>query len=252
MSTITAIIPTFNEAMHVNDVIASLKWCDRIIVIDSFSADETASLAAAAGAEVVQRAYQGPAEQKNHAITLAKSDWVIILDADERVTPELQSEIEAIIQQDHPAHQAYWIGRRNHFLGKEVKYSGWQSDKVIRLFKRGQCVYGKQMVHEEMECSCSVGMLSHKLLHYTYRDMPHYLEKFDRYTTWSAQDRLAHTGKVTLYHLWVKPIFRFFRHYVLRGGILDGKVGFIISVMSGYSVFLRYLKIERLQKGESL
>lgn len=252
MRTITAIIPTFNEADHITEVIATLDWCDRILVIDSFSTDQTMNLAKESGAEVIQRAYTGPADQKNHAIGLVETEWTIILDADERMTPELTQEVKGILSSNSPSHEAYWIYRRNHFMGKEIRYSGWQSDKVIRLFKTGSCLYESKQVHEEMECSSEVGVLKHKLLHYTYKDMAHYMEKFDRYTTWSAQDRISRTGKVGLFHLLVKPCFRFFRHYILKGGVLDGKEGLIISILSAYSVFLRYLKLDRIQKGEKL
>jgi len=252
MHSITAIIPTYNEEDHINDVISSVSWCDKVLVIDSFSTDRTEELARTAGAEVVQRKYDGPADQKNHAIGLVKTEWVIILDADERMTEKLISEVKDILSQDSPTHKAYWIYRRNHFMGKEIKYSGWQSDKVIRLFKKGACVYEAKQVHEEMECDSEVGVLKHKLLHYTYKNFSHYMEKFDRYTTWSAQDRAAKTSKVTALHLVWKPLFRFFRHYILKLGFLDGKEGLIISILSSYSVFLRYLKLERIKKGEEL
>jgi len=250
--TITAIIPTFNEKEHITEAIASLAWCDSILVIDSYSTDGTQALARAAGANVVEHEYHGPAQQKNHAIGLVDTDWIIILDADERATPELQHEAEGILSQEKPNHTAYWIYRQNHFLGKQVKYSGWQSDKVIRLFKKDACLYEEKRVHEEMVCTHTVGVMRARLIHYTYKNLPHYMEKYDRYTTWSALDRQAKTPKVTLFHLWLKPSFRFFRHYIFKGGILDGKVGFIIAWLSAHSVFLRYLKIDRLNKGESL
>jgi glycosyltransferase involved in cell wall biosynthesis len=248
--TVTAIIPTFNEAHHIAEAIASVAWCDEVIVVDSFSTDATPELAQSHKTKLFQHEYLSPAEQKNWAIPHAQSEWILFLDADERITEALRKEMEAVLSE--PEHEAYWIYRKNHFMGQEVKYSGWQSDKVIRLFKKGSCTYAPVAVHEEMVCRSSVGMLKERMLHYTYKDFGHYMEKFDRYTTWSAKDRDGRTPKVTLYHLWVKPSFRFFRHYILKLGILDGKVGFIISYLSAYSVFLRYLKLDRIRKGEDL
>jgi len=247
---ISAIIPAFNEEGNILDAISSLSWCDEVIVVDSFSTDRTPELVTSTKAKLIQRAYQSPAEQKNWSISQASSDWILFMDADERVTEPLRIEMEEVLKD--PKYEAYWIYRQNHFMGKCIRYSGWQSDKVMRLFLKGACTYAPVQVHEEMQCRSEVGFLKEKLLHYTYKDLPHYMEKFDRYTTWSAQDRAAKTGKVGLYHLGLKPLFRFFRHYILKLGILDGKEGFIISILSAYSVFLRYLKLDRIQKGEKL
>jgi glycosyltransferase involved in cell wall biosynthesis len=251
MPGLVAIIPCFNEEDVIADALASVAFCDEVFVVDSFSTDSTMDIVKASGARYVQREYAGPAEQKNWAIDQVEADWILFLDADESVPNELQEEIKGIMEST-TSKDAYWIGRQNHFMGRRVRFSGWQGDKVIRLFKKGKCRYKPVRVHEEMECTGELGMLKAKLIHHTYKDMPHYLEKFDRYTTWSAYDRSERTSKVTLFHLWVKPTFRFFRHYFLKGGILDGRVGFIISYMSAYSVFLRYLKLDRLQKGEKL
>jgi glycosyltransferase involved in cell wall biosynthesis len=248
--TITAIIPSFNEEDHILQAIASVSWCDQVMVVDSFSTDRTAELVKSTSAQLIQHEYEGPAHQKNWSIQHAEHDWIIFLDADERVTDSLRKEMEKVLIA--PAFEAYWICRQNHFMGKQIRYSGWQNDKVIRLFKKGSCTYAPVAVHEEMQCRSEVGLLQEKLLHYTYKDLNHYLEKFDRYTTWSARDRALKTGDVGYFHLLGKPVFRFFRHFVIKLGFLDGKEGFIISVLSGYSVFLRYLKLLRIQKGEKL
>ena len=247
---ITAIIPAFNEEDNILDAIASVAWCDQVIVVDSFSTDRTAELVKSTSAQLIQHEYTGPAEQKNWAIQHAFHDWILFLDADERVTDALKVEMEAVLS--NPQYNAYWIFRKNHFMDKEIRYSGWQGDKDIRLFQKGTCTYKQVAVHEEMECVSAVGVLKEKLIHYTYKDLNHYLAKFDRYTTWSARERGKKTQKVTYFHLLIKPAFRFIRHYVIKLGFLDGKEGFIISVLSAYSVFLRYLKLYRSHKGEDL
>jgi len=248
---ITVIITTFNEADHIRGVMKSVDWVDEIIVVDSFSTDETVKIAQSLGARVLERAYTGPADQKNWAITQANHDWILILDADERVKPDLKTEIQTIVQAD-PIMDAYWIGRENYFMGKRVKYSGWQTDAVIRLIRRGICKYDNKQVHEEIITDgIKVGRLNNKLEHYTYKDLKHFLDKMQRYSDWSARDYLDKTPRVTFYHLYFKPIFRFFKHYILRLGFLDGKTGFIISVIMAWGVFLRYVKIQEIHLSDS-
>lgn len=246
MPKITAIIPTKNEARNIAAAIDSVRWADEILVLDSFSSDETAVLAQQKGVTVLQRAFDSFGKNKNFAIAQAAHPWVFILDADERVTPELQAEIQHLLQTEPPK-AAYWIYRQTYFMDKLVRYSGWQNDKVIRLFRK-ELRYHEVNVHEEIAAPASeTGALKNKLLHYTYTTVAQYLEKWDRYTTLSAQDRAAKTKAVTLYHLALKPTVRFLRHYVIKLGFLDGKVGFIISYMAAVSVFMRYLKLWRFQ-----
>lgn len=248
---ISVIIPCFNESTHIVALLESLQWADERLVVDSFSTDGTAQLAAPLATRVVQRAYEGPAEQKNWAIQEAQHEWILILDADERLSQDLENVIQRLLQQvEAPKYRAYWLKRRNQFMGRWVHYSGWQSDKVLRFFKKGHCHYLPQQVHEEMQADGKVGQLKGHLLHYTYKDLDHYLDKTRRYARWSAQDKLHKTKRVGYFHLYLKPLFRFFKHYCWRGGFLDGKVGFIISALMAWGVFLRYVYIrERLRKG---
>lgn len=246
MPKITAIIPVKNEAKNIAAAIDSVSWADEILVLDSYSTDETVAIAQQKGVKVLQRVFDSFGKNKNYAIEQASHPWVFILDADERITPKLQTEILNLLQTEPPK-AAYWIYRQTYFMDKLVRYSGWQNDKVIRLFRK-DLRYKEVNVHEEIAASESeVGVLKNKLLHYTYTTVEQYLEKWDRYTTLSAKDRAAKTKEVTLFHLAVKPPVRFLRHYFLKLGILDGKVGFIISYMAAVSVFMRYLKLWRFQ-----
>ena len=241
MKKITAIIPTYNEADNIVAAIESLSFCDEIMVVDSFSEDETVELAKQFTSNIVQRKYTGPADQKNWAIPKAKYDWVFILDADERVTPELANEITSLLQKDDIEQDAFWIGRQSYFMGKQVNYSGWQKDKVVRLIRRDKCRYDNKQVHEEIDTTnLKVGILQEKMIHYTYKSRDHFLAKMDRYAKWSAQDHLAKTSKVTWFHLNVKPAARFFKHFVLQLGFLDGKVGYEISRIMAWGVKQRY------------
>lgn len=242
MNQLTVIITCYNEAHNMRDLLESVKWADEIMVVDSYSTDETLEIAREYTDFILQREYTTPANQKNWAIPQANHEWILLLDADERVTPALREEVLQVVE-SQPKEVAFWIGRENYFMRKRVRYSGWQNDAVIRLFRRDDCRYDNKAVHEEIETTGKVGRLQAKLIHNTYKDMAHFLEKMRRYARLSALDYSEKTSRVTLYHLWIKPAFRFFKHYILKLGFLDGKVGFIISVIMAWGVFLRYLNI---------
>ena len=251
MTKISAIIPTYNEAHNIAAAIASVSFADEILVVDSFSSDETVAIAQQKGARIIQRAYQNSASQKNWAIPQAQYEWIVLLDADERIEPPLRDEILAIVQNTAKKEVAYWIKRRNFFMGKEVRYSGWQGDKVIRLFKRDKCRYEEKSVHAEVLADGPVGVLKQKLIHNTYKDVFHYLEKWDRYTTWSAIDRDNRGEQPSWFHFLIKPAFRFFKDFFLQRGFLDGLVGFLICMLSGMSVFMRSLKVKQIQMSKA-
>lgn len=248
---LTVIIPCYNEARHMKALLESVAWADEVFIVDSFSTDETLDIARKYDTRIVQHAYENSARQKNWAIPQATHEWILLVDADERVTPELRAEIEAILNQERPDCAAYWIGRVNHFLGKKVRYSGWQGDAVIRLFKRDNCRYEDKAVHAEVVTNGKVGRLKNKLLHFTYRDIDHFLTKMQRYAAWSAKDYTAKTPKVTYFHLYIKPLARFVKHFFVQKGFRDGKTGFIISVIMAWGVFLRYVKLLERTKIES-
>jgi glycosyltransferase involved in cell wall biosynthesis len=248
MQKVTAIIPTFNEEHNIEAAIASVSWADEILVVDSFSTDKTVTLAKEKGARVIQREYEHSASQKNWAIPQANHEWIFLLDADERVDENLQSEMVGILKSNKNSHAAFWVKRRNFFMGSEIKYSGWQGDKVIRLFKRDDCKYEDKSVHAEVICNGTIGVLKGKLIHYTFKDIFHYLEKWDRYTTMSGTDRANRGEKPTLFHFLIKPAFRFFQDYFIKLGILDGLTGFILCTLSSMSVFMRYLKVRQFNQ----
>ncbi|RME95311.1 MAG: glycosyltransferase family 2 protein [Bacteroidetes bacterium] len=243
---LSVIITTFNEADHIERALRSVAWADEWLVVDSFSTDDTVARAKALGAKVVQRTYTGPADQKNWAIPQASHNWILLLDADEEVSPNLAREIQDLLALPAgPPQEAYWIPRRNYFMGQQVRFSGWQGDKVVRFFERDRARYNTQQVHEEIITDgLRVGKLKHFLEHYTFRSLDHFLDKTRRYARWSAQDHAARTPKVTYYHLVLKPLFRFCKHFILQQGFRDGKVGFVISVVMAWGVCLRYLYLK--------
>lgn len=248
----SVIITTFNEADNIGRCIASIGGeSDDILVVDSFSTDDTVAIAQRyPHVRVVQRAYSGPADQKNWAIPQARYPWVLLLDADEAVPSRLLAEMKTLLQTPDTLLDLYWIPRQNHFLGQRLRFSGWQGDRVVRFFRRDKARYNDRQVHEEIIThGATVGTLSAHLEHYTFRNLDHYLDKTRRYARWSAQDHAARTPRVGAYHLIAKPLFRFFKHYVLQQGFRDGKVGFIVSTIMAWGVFLRYVYLWEMRRG---
>ena len=249
---ISAIIPTYNERENIVDAVESCAFADEIIVVDSFSTDGTVeAVEDHPKVKILKHEFRYPAAQKNWTIPQAKHEWIFLLDADERATPELIAEIKEEIQ--NPKHSAYWIGRTNYFMDKKLNFA-WRGDAVIRLFKRDECKYKDVLVHEEIESTGSIGRLKAKLLHdtYKYKGLESHVAKNYRYSTWAAHDRLKKIKKITMYHLMIKPIFAFLKRYILQGGILDGRQGFIVAMFGMWSVFLRNVKIWRIQQGEKI
>ncbi len=248
MTKLTAIIPTGNEIHNIEAVIASVSFADEILIVDSFSNDGTFEKAQELATKVIRREYEYSASQKNWAIPQAKYEWILLVDADERVTPELQTEIIEILKNPPKDIVAYWIGRMNHFMGERVNYSGWRNDSVIRLFKRDLCKYEDKHVHAEILVNGKVGNLKNKLYHNTYITFDKYLEKMNRYAWWQAKDYDKKTGRLTPYHFVIKPFWGFFKHYVVQSGFRDGVVGFTIGCVQGYVVFMRYVKLWLLRR----
>ena len=218
MNKLTAIIPTGNEIHNIEAVIASVDFADEILVVDSYSTDGTYEKAQQLATKVIRRDYEYSASQKNWAIPQAQHEWILLVDADERVTPELKAEIQKILGNPPQDIVAYWIGRMNHFMGERVHYSGWRNDKVIRLFKRDYCKYEDKNVHAEIIANGSIGQLKNKLYHNTYITFDKYVEKMNRYATWQAKDYDKKTGRLTPYHFVIKPFWGFFKYYIVNSG----------------------------------
>jgi glycosyltransferase involved in cell wall biosynthesis len=272
---ITVIFTTYNEAPNIQSALESVAtWASEILVVDSFSTDGTVEIIEKFGSvRLLQRAYFGPADQKNWAIPQAKNEWILLMDADERAAPSMRAEIAEILRDpsklktplrgtkqknyelnfdtkselstlNSTLFDGYWIGFTHFFMGKKVRFSGWQNDKTIRLIRRDKCRYNANRVHEEIVADgLKIGRLTTKFDHYTFRDMEHFVQKQQRYAAWSAIDYDKKTGTVTAFHFVIKPFFRFFKHYFIKLGFLDGKIGFIIAAVAAWSVFLRYVKI---------
>ncbi len=249
MQKLTAIIPTGNEENNIREVLESVNFADEIIVVDSMSTDLTTTIAKEFTDRIISRPYQYSASQKNWAIPQATHEWILLLDADERVTPELKTEILDVLDSIDINTVAYWIYRKNHFMGKHVKYSGWQNDKVIRLFKRDLCRYEDKMVHAEIVADGKVSFLKNRLHHNTYRSIDSHIKKLNRYAAWQAIDYDKFTGRLHGFHFFIKPVWSFFKHYILQLGFRDGVVGFVISSLHAYAVLMRYTKLWLYRRG---
>ena len=250
MEKLTAIVPTGNEEHNIRKVLESVAFADEIMVVDSLSKDKTVEIASEYTETILKRKYGYSASQKNWAIPQAKNEWILLVDADERVTPELQKEIQEILKNPPTdGTVAFWIYRMNHFMGKRVKYSGWRNDKVIRLFKKSYCHYEDKMVHAEIVADGKISYLKHKFIHNTYVSLDHHIEKLNRYAAWQARDYDKKTNRLTIFHFIIKPFRGFFKPFVLQMGFRDGVVGLVISYLQAYAIWVRYSKLWLYRRG---
>ncbi|WP_340063803.1 glycosyltransferase family 2 protein [Ascidiimonas aurantiaca] len=241
---LTVIIPVYNEEHHIKDVLQSVSFADEILVVDSFSTDRTVTIAKAFSPRLLQRKFDSYASQKNWAIQQASHTWILLVDADERISPELRSEIlHLLAQPKNDAIAGYWIKRINHFMGQRIHYSGWRNDKVVRLFKKHLCHYNHKRVHEEIIAKGELAYLKNRLYHYSYSSMDQYLQKLNRYAYLQAIDYDEKTGKLTPYHFVIKPAWGFVKHYFFQSGFRDGVPGLMIGYIQGYVVLMRYIKL---------
>jgi len=247
---LTTLIPCKNEEKNIRPCIESvLDVSDEIVVADSGSTDQTMEIAREYNCRIIEREYIYSADFKNWAIPQAKHEWILLVDADERVTPELAKEIKQILYGE-PEYHGYVIYRRNYIFGRLVKRSGWGTDKVLRLFKRDISRYKDMRVHSEIVVETGrVGRLKGKLEHFTYWNFGQIMQKYERYATWAAEDLRDRGIKSNFLYLTLVPLWRFIRQYFIQRGFLDGIPGLIVCSISMYYVFLKYAKLWTMQHG---
>ncbi len=250
MSRVTVITLTLNEAHNIGPCLDSVLWADEILVIDSGSTDGTIARAREYTAHVHEITWRGYGAARNFALEKATGEWILWLDADERVTPELAEEIQRILRADVPGIDGYAIARRAYFLGRWIRHSGWYPGRVTRLFRRGKGSFSESRVHEQLRLEGTVVQTRHDLLHLTDPDLAHYMQKFNKYTTLAAQDMAAAGRSSGIADVTVRPAFQFFKMYILRLGMLDGLEGFILAVLSSAYVFTKYAKLWELTRGQ--
>ena len=238
---VTAVIAAHDEAAQIEACIASLEWVSEVIVVENDSIDDTVERARAAGATVMSPKFTTIGMARNNAIERVKTQWVLVVDADERCTPELAAEITQLI--DTPVkYSAFRVPRRNFFLGKEIKHGGWGTDRPVRFFKR-ELRYNANQVHEHVDVTGGTGELRNALLHYTYNSLEQYFEKFNRYSRWWAEQNYGRGRRGSVAAVLVKPPARFVRMYLLKGGFLDGAHGLVLACLAAASVMAKYARL---------
>lgn len=246
---ISAVIITRNEEDRLPDALASLRGvADEVVVVDSYSDDRTMEIARASGARVLQRRFENYGQQKNFAMEQAGNEWILNLDADERVSPELQRAIADLKESGPRAGvAAFAIQRRTRYLGRWIRHSGWYPDRKVRLFKKSGASW-QGRIHERLNVSGATASLPGAILHFTYRNISDHLRRIDRYSSLQAEEIAATRTKLLLGRAGLLPICTFARHYVLRLGFLDGFAGFVIALLSSWATALKYLKALELKK----
>lgn len=244
---ISAIVITKNEAHNLAECLATLNWVHEIVVVDAESEDGTGEMAREFTDKVFIRTWEGYARAKSFALAQATGEWVLSIDADERITPELREEICALLSAQ-PQCEGYEMPRLANFLGKWMMHGGWYPGYVLRLFRREAGGFDNVAVHEAVHVQGKRGRLRHHLLHYTDPDIRHYFEKYNRYTSLAAEE-MQRSGK--RFHVWdllFRPVWFFFRMYVLRTGFMDGLPGLMLATFSASYVFTKYAKLWELER----
>lgn len=233
-----------NEKRNLARALNSVRFADEVVVLDSGSTDGTQALAKALGARVETREFTGFAEMKNAAVDLARGEWIFVLDADEEVTPPLAEAILAAVERpDGP--DAYGVPRLSSFLGRWIRHSSWFPDYTIRLFRSGTARFRPVRVHESLAVEGRVERFPKTayMKHYTYETMEQYLAKLNQYTSLAAVDMIEKGRRPMPWDLFIHPPFTFFRQYFLRAGWRDGVHGLVLALLSGFYVFIKYLKL---------
>lgn len=247
MPKLSVTIITRNEAANIAQAIQSVAWADDLVVVDCGSTDATVATAQGLGARVLHRDWRGFAEQKNFAAEQAAHDWILSIDADERVTPALAGEIRALLASD-PALPGYRIPRVSWYLGRWIRTTDWYPNLQLRLYDRRHGRWAARRVHESVTVNGRAGRLKHELEHRPYRDIAHHLETMNRYTTLAAEEMFEQGRRSGLGPLLTQPPAAFARNYLLRRGFVQGSAGFVISTLNAYYVFLKFLKLWELQR----
>ena len=251
MSQVSVYIIAFNEAEKVRATIASVQWADEVIVVDSWSTDGTADIAAAMGAKVVQVKFEGFGNLRNSAIEACSHEWIFSVDADERCTPEVAREVRHIMAAQDSS-DVYRTPRRNYFMGQWIKHSGWYPNyRQPQLFRKGSMVYDTKPVHEGyiLQTDKPLGLMRNAIWQFPFKNMAELMHKANRYSTLGAE-KIKHE-KITMWTALLHAKWAFWKHYIFKLGILDGWPGFVIALGSFEGTFYRYVKALEIQRGDA-
>ncbi|MEI6746332.1 MAG: glycosyltransferase family 2 protein [Methylococcaceae bacterium] len=247
---LSVIIITKNEESHIAKCLESVKWADEIIVLDSGSADKTVSICRQFTPNVFETDWQGFGVQKQRALNKATGNWVLSIDADEIITPELRAEIENVIKSTE--FKGYQIPFLSNFCGKKIRHGGWYPDYHLRLFRRVNSEFSNSVVHEWVNVNGKIGFLKSPILHDSYTDLAEVLRKMDSYSTLGAKLLFEKGIKSSVSKAVLKGLWTFFRAYVLRRGFLDGSHGLMLAIYNAETTYYKYLKLWELQNNGSM
>jgi len=238
---LSGVITSFNEEHNIAEFIESMSRCDEVVLVDSFSTDRTPEIARAHDkVRFFQRPYYGAGAQKNWALQHVRHEWVFLLDADERCTPGLRREIEALLARD-PEHDAYTINRNVFFLGTRIRFSGWQHDRVARLFRRGTAFYENRRVHSLLHTSGPAPILKESIDHHMVdRSFDEYAFRLARYGYWGAAQCWRDGVRCRAFEVLLRPLWRFIRTYVFQLGFADGARGLVFCMLQSYSTYMKF------------
>jgi glycosyltransferase involved in cell wall biosynthesis len=247
MEKISAVIIAGNEEKNIADCLESVRWADEIIVVDSESNDKTVEISKRYTGKVFVRKWEGYASQKTYSMERAGNEWVLSLDADERVSPELLEEIKKL---DFSAADGFYIPRRNYFLGKVIRSCGWSPDYQLRLFRKSRTTLTDRQVHEGFSVDGRREYLKGELIHYTHTTIAGTLAKINEYSTLEASEKAGRI-RVTGTKLFFKPLWAFFQHFIMRRGFTDGVHGLMVSMIHAITKTQVYMKIWEIQNART-
>lgn len=245
---LSAVVITKNEEKQIARCLASLSFCDEIILVDSGSTDQTCLIAEKMNAKVVSRSWSGYAAQKNYGNSLAKGKWILSVDADEEISPQLRLEILGALKQE--SFQAYSVPRRTIHSGQWIKYGGWYPNRLVRLFEKEKARWVDEEVHEFLKVDGVTGQLNSDIYHYSFDSLTDQADRNNHYSSLGAQALHRKGIRFSLAKLLLKPSLKFLETFALKRGFLDGFRGYFISVMAAHSVFLKWAKLWELERAE--
>lgn len=250
MNGISVAIITKNEEQNIGRCLESVKWADEIVVVDSGSTDSTLEICKKYHCKIHQSSWLGFSRTKQLAVDQCTNEWVLVLDADEEVTPDLKTKILDAIK--FPGFSAYRINRRSFYLGKLIKYCGWNKDYPLRLFEKAKGRFDNKIVHESIEMKDGkTGTIEEVMLHYPYPDLHSHLLKIDAYTTLGAAELFEQGKSSSINKAVMRGVFKFIKMSFLQRGFLDGKTGFVLCINSAYGVYLKYLKLWEMRQSSN-
>jgi len=240
-------IITKNEEQNIKRCLKSILWADEIVIVDSGSTDQTAPICESFGCKIIHTAWLGFGKTKQLAVQSATHDWVLSIDADEVITSELQAAIQSTLE--NPQADGYRIKRESYYLQRKIKHSGWQNDYPLRLFNKKQGQFNDAPVHETVVVQTNnLATIEAPLLHYPYPSIANHIQKINLYTSLGAEKLYKNSKRASLLYALLSGAVKFIKMYLLKQGILDGKEGFILALLSGFSSTLKYFKLWSLRK----